>query len=359
MSGAASGMENGPDVETMKPLLEALKGRKPSVPPVWLMRQAGRYLPEYRAVRRQVGGFLDLCFDADLAVAVTLQPIARFGLDAAILFSDILVVPYGLGADVTFREGEGPVLKPVRSMPEVASLALPGLVGRLATVYEIVRRLSRELPPAVTLIGFAGAPWTVATYLVEGGTSRDFRIVREWALGRPDDFAALIDILEAATFEHLSAQVDAGAEVVQIFDSWAGLLPEGAFRRFVIEPTRRIVAALHARHPGLPVIGFPRGAGLLYEAYFAETGVTALGLDQTVPLGFARDRLQRIGPVQGNLDPVLLVIGGGRMEEAIDAIEAELGASPFILNLGHGILPETPPENVARLVDRVRGRVRG
>lgn len=354
MSGPASQMENGPDVDTTKPLIEALKGRKTAVPPVWLMRQAGRYLPEYREVRRQAGGFLDLCFNADFAVEVTLQPIRRFGFDAAILFSDILVVPHGLGAEVSFREGEGPVLKPVRSEPEIAALSLSGMVGRLGTVYEIVGRLSRMLPPAAALIGFAGAPWTVATYLVEGGTSRDFRIAREWALGRPDEFAVLIGILEAATFEHLSAQVAAGAETVQIFDSWAGILPEAAFRRFVIEPTRRIVERLRARHSGLPVIGFPRGAGLLYEAYFNETGVTAVGLDQTVPLGFARDRLQKIGPVQGNLDPVLLVIGGKPMEEATDAIRAGLGGSPFIFNLGHGILPETPPENVARLVERVR-----
>ena len=346
--------KQGRNVLKTKPLLEALSGSKPVIPPVWLMRQAGRYLPEYRAVRKEVGGFLDLCFNADLAVEVTLQPIRRFGFDAAILFSDILVVPYGLGAGVSFKEGEGPVLEPVRNAAEIGRLSLASMTERLATVYEIVGRLARELPKETTLIGFAGAPWTVATYLVEGGTSRDFRIVREWALGRPDEFAVLIDLLEAATIEHLSAQVAAGAEVVQIFDSWAGVLPEAAFRRFVIQPTRRIVERLRERHPGLPVIGFPRGAGLLYEDYFRETGVTAAGLDQTVPLGFARDHLQKIGPVQGNLDPVLLTVGGKAMDAAIDAVLASLGGGPIVFNLGHGILPETPPEHVAQLVARVR-----
>jgi uroporphyrinogen decarboxylase len=337
-----------------KPLLDALQGKAASVPPIWLMRQAGRYLPEYRAIRAKAAGFLDLCYAPDLATTVTLQPVRRFGLDAAILFSDILVVPHGLGAAVAFREGEGPVLQPIRSVAALAGLSLAGMRERLAAVYQTVRQVKDELPARVALIGFAGSPWTLATYLVEGGTSRDFRQVREWALGDQEGFAALIDLLTEATIEHLSAQAEAGAEAVQLFDSWAGILPESGFRRWVIEPTRRIVEALKQRCPGLPVIGFPRGAGLLYRDYFVETGVTALGLDQTVPLAFGRDVLQRIGPVQGNLDPVLLVLGGAPMTVAAQAVREAWSSGAFIFNLGHGILPETPPEHVARLIELVR-----
>jgi uroporphyrinogen decarboxylase len=337
-----------------KPMLRSLAGEAAVRPPVWLMRQAGRYLPEYRKVRGEVASFLDLCYTPDLAVEVTLQPIRRYGLDAAIIFSDILVVPDALGQNVAFREGEGPVLEPIRSDDQVARLVSGAIHDRLEPVYETVRRVSRALPPETALIGFAGAPWTVATYMVEGGTSRTFHNVQLWAYRDPVGFARLIDCLVGATTEYLSAQVAAGAEIVQLFDSWAGVLPEDGFKRWVVEPTARIVTALRRRHPGVPIIGFPRGAGLLYREYFAATGVTAIGLDTTVPLSVARNTLQKLGPVQGNLDPLLLVAGGEPMLAAARAITAALAQGPFVFNLGHGIVPETPPEHVAALVAALR-----
>jgi uroporphyrinogen decarboxylase len=337
-----------------KPMLRSLAGEAAVRPPVWLMRQAGRYLPEYRKVRGEVASFLDLCYTPDLAAEVTLQPIRRYGLDAAIIFSDILVVPDALGQNVAFREGEGPVLEPIRSDDQVARLVPGALHDRLEPVYETVRRVSRALPPETALIGFAGAPWTVATYMVEGGTSRTFHNVQLWAYRDPVGFARLIDCLVGATTEYLSAQIAAGAEIVQLFDSWAGVLPEDGFKRWVVEPTARIVTALRRRHPGVPIIGFPRGAGLLYREYFAATGVTAIGLDTTVPLSVARNTLQKLGPVQGNLDPLLLVAGGEPMLAAARAITAALAQGPFVFNLGHGIVPETPPEHVAALVAALR-----
>lgn len=340
-------------VET-KPLLRVLRGESVTPPPVWLMRQAGRYLPEYRELRQRVPGFLDLCFNPALAAEATLQPIRRYALDAAILFSDILVVAYGLGRPVSFREGEGPVLDPLRSAADLSALSLDDFDERVAPVYETVRRVATVLSSATTLIGFAGAPWTVATYMVEGGTSRDFATVRRWALGDPETFAELIDRVTEATIRYLAAQIAAGAEVVQLFDSWAGVLPEHAFRRWVIEPTRRIVAALKETASTVPVIGFPRGAGLMYRAYFAETGVRALGLDTMVPLAIARKSLQPMGPVQGNLDPLLVVIGGEAMEKAAQEVLQALRDGPFIFNLGHGLVPETPPEHVGTLVELVR-----
>lgn len=343
------------DVTASKPMLRSLAGEVAVRPPVWLMRQAGRYLPEYRKVRKGVASFLDLCYTPDLALEVTLQPIRRYHLDAAILFSDILVVPDALGQKVAFREGEGPVLDPIRHDSQVARLVPARIHDRLAPVYETVRRLSLALPPDVALIGFAGAPWTVATYMVEGGTSRSFQNVQLWAYRDPKGFARLIDCLVDATIEYLSAQIAAGVEIVQLFDSWAGVLPEDGFERWVVEPTARIVAALRQRHPEVPIIGFPRGAGLLYRDYFVRTGVTALGLDTTVPLSFAKAALQKLGPVQGNLDPLLLVVGGEAMRAATRAIVTELGHGPFVFNLGHGIVPETPPEHVAELVTILRG----
>ncbi len=335
-------------------MLRCLAGEISARPPLWLMRQAGRYLPEYRAVRGQVASFLDLCYTPDLAVEVTLQPIRRYALDAAIIFSDILVVPDALGQAVAFREGEGPVLKPIRSVADVARLRPESIHDTLAPVYETVRRLSLALPSEVALIGFAGAPWTVATYMVEGGTSRGFQNVQLWAYRDPAGFARLIDCLVEATIAHLSAQVAAGAEIIQLFDSWAGVLPEPGFKRWVVEPTRRIVDALRQQNPALPIIGFPRGAGLFYSDYFAETKVTAIGLDTTVPLGIARDQLQKIGPIQGNLDPLLVVAGGAAMAAAARQIVAAFSRRPFIFNLGHGIVPETPPEHVEQLVAVVR-----
>jgi uroporphyrinogen decarboxylase len=335
-------------------MLRVLQGERAVVPPIWLMRQAGRYLPEYRALRAEAGSFLNLCFTPELAVEVTLQPIRRFGFDAAILFSDILVVPHALGQSVSYREGEGPMLTPLRGVADIARLDPARLHDTLAPVYETVRRLAGALPGEIALIGFAGAPWTVATYMVEGGTSRDFRHTKLMAYREPDAFAALIDRLVEATVSYLLAQVAAGAEIIQLFDTWAGVLPEPAFRRWVIEPTRQIVTALREAHAELPVIGFPRGAGALYPDYLAATGVTAVSLDTGFPLGFARDVLQPKAAVQGNLDPLLLVAGGAAMRDAAAGIIAGLGGGRFIFNLDHGIVPETPPDHVAELVSLVR-----
>jgi uroporphyrinogen decarboxylase len=341
-------------VRSAKPLLRALDGDASALPPFWLMRQAGRYLPEYRALRAKAGGFLDLCYRPELATEATLQPIRRFGMDAAILFSDILVVPDALGRSVAFREGEGPVLAPLRSVDEIDALSVDAVVERLAPVYEAVERIAALLPAETALIGFAGAPWTVATYMVEGGGGSDFAITKDWAFRDPDGFQRLIDRLVEATILHLSQQIAAGADAVQIFDSWAGVLPEAAFRRWVIDPTRRIVAGLQEKHPQVPVIGFPRGAGLMYRSYFVETKVTAISLDTTVPAGIAHKTLQSVGPVQGNLDPLLLVAGGVALDEAVHDILDSLSGGPFIFNLGHGIVPATPVEHVSRLAELLR-----
>jgi uroporphyrinogen decarboxylase len=317
------------------------------------MRQAGRYLPEYRRTRAEAGSFLDLCFNPDLAVEVTLQPIRRFGLDAAILFSDILVVPHGLGQQVGFSEGHGPVLEPLRSVAEVARLAAGSLRDRLAPVYETVRRLRRALPAGTALIGFAGAPWTVASYMVEGGSSKEFIVAKRWAYGDPDGFAGLIDLLVEATIEHLLAQVEAGAQILQVFDSWAGALPAAALERWSVTPCRRIVAALRARHPEVPVILFPRGVGAAYVAY-RDIGAAALSLDTGVPLGWAARELQPAVVLQGNLDPVALVTGGAALQRQAAAILDQLGPNRLIFNLGHGVVPQTPPEHVAALAEQVR-----
>ena len=335
-------------------LIRALRGATVSPPPVWLMRQAGRYLPEYREVRRAAGNFLDLCYTPDLATEVTLQPIRRFGLDAAILFSDILVVPDGLGQEVTFREGEGPCLEPVRTDGDLVRLAGTLDTDRLAPVYETVGRLRQTLPADVALLGFAGAPWTVATYMVEGGSSRDFAAVKRWAYGDAESFGGLVSRLVDATADHLAAQIRAGADAVQIFDSWAGVLSAPAFERWVIEPTRRIVARLRDAAPEIPIIGFPRGAGALYVRYGRETGVDAVSLDTTVSAAWAAEAVQPTMPVQGNLDPQLLVVGGDAMRAEVEGICRHLAAGPFVFNLGHGIVPDTPPDHVAQLVGMVR-----
>jgi uroporphyrinogen decarboxylase len=334
-----------------KPLLRALAGERVRPTPIWLMRQAGRYLPEYRELRAKAGGFLDLCFSPDHAAEVTLQPIRRFGFDAAILFSDILVVPWALGQPLSFEEGRGPVLEPIRP-GTLGRLQRNGLVERLAPVFETVRRVRSALPRETALIGFAGAPWTVASYMIEGGGSKEFLKAKGWALGAPQEFQELIDLLVAATVDYLSAQVEAGAEALQLFDSWAGVLSEQELERWSLAPLRRIAEALKAEHPEVPVILFPRGAGLSY-ARFAECGADALGLDTTVPLGFAAE-LQRRVTVQGNLDPAALVAGGRALEEGVDRILAALGHGPFIFNLGHGVVPQTPPEHVQAMIDRIR-----
>jgi uroporphyrinogen decarboxylase len=333
-----------------KRLLRVLAGETLSPPPWWLMRQAGRYLPEYREVRGRAADFVELCLTPALAAELTMQPVRRFGMDAAILFSDILMLPYALGQGLAYREGEGPVLDAISGNAGVARLNAAGAVSRLEPVLETVGRVRTALGPQTALIGFAGAPWTVATYMVEGGSSRDFRRVKGWAYREPQGFGALIGMLTAATIELLAAEIAAGAEVVQLFDTWAGVLPETGFWRWVIEPTRQIVAALQARHPRCPIIGFPRGAGVLYERYVAETGVDAVGLDTTVPAEYARTRFGQRVALQGNLDPVLLLTGGAALEAAVRDLKQSLAGSRWIFNLGHGVLSETPPDHVAALV---------
>jgi len=337
-----------------KLLLRALRGVHVERHPFWLMRQAGRYLPEYRELRAKAGSFLDLCFNPDLATEVTLQPVHRYGMDAAILFSDILVVPLGLGQQVSFQEGEGPKLEPIRDAAGLARLSATLDLAKLEPIYETVRRVRRELPPETALIGFAGAPWTVATYVVEGGSNRDFLAVKGWAAADKPGFARLIDTLTEATIAHLTAQVAAGAELVQLFDSWAGALDGEAFHNWVVEPTRKIVAALKAVKPNLPIIGFPKGAGAKYLGYARETGLDVLALDQDVPLAFAREVLQPVAALQGNLDPKLLMAGGPAMETRIREILTTLGRGKFVFNLGHGILPATPLDHVERLSEILR-----
>lgn len=332
-----------------KPLLRVLAGEKLPRPPWWLMRQAGRYLPEYREVRARARDFIELCLTPALGVEITLQPVRRFRMDAAILFSDILLVPFALGQRLEFREGEGPVLEPIDSAADLARLDRSKLLQRLEPVLETTARVAALLDAKTALIGFAGSPWTVAAYMVEGGGSRDFRRVKSWAYRDPDGFAGLIDLLVDATVAFVAAQVAAGAEVVQLFDSWAGLLPEPAFVRWVVAPTKRIVEALKQRCPGVPVIGFPRGAGVLYERYAEETGVSGVGLDPAVPPGFAMRRLAPKLAIQGNLDPILLTVGGAPLAAAVSELLREFRPRPYIFNLGHGVLPETPPENVAIL----------
>lgn len=337
-----------------KPLVRAVGGEAVSPPPIWLMRQAGRYLPEYREIRKSAGDFFTLCCTPDLAAEVTLQPVRRFGLDAAIIFSDILVIPYALGQGVRFEEGEGPVLDAIRTREQLESLDKTRLHEHLSPTYVALKRVSSALPNQVSLIGFAGAPWTVATYMVEGGSSRDFSAVKGWAFSCETRFQELVDILVDATSEHLIAQVNAGADVLQIFDTWAGVLPEAQFIRWCVEPVKEIVSRVRRQHPETPIIGFPRGAGVGYGTYAKATGVDAVSIDSSVPLLWAASDLQSICAVQGNLDPVSLLVGGDTMVSASREIVSVLGKGPFVFNLGHGILRTTPPENVSALVAAVR-----
>lgn len=338
-----------------KLFLDALKGKTTARPPFWLMRQAGRYLPEYREVRAGAENFLHFCYTPDLAVEVTLQPLRRYGMDAAILFSDILVVPDALGQDVAFKQGEGPVLSPIRDVDGLSVLEPDGLLDNLAPVFETVSRLSREIPETTALIGFAGAPWTVAVYMVEGRGGTECGTARTWAYRDPEGFAKLIDILVDGTSRYLIEQVNRGAEAVQLFDSWAGVLSESQFRDWVIEPNRKIVEAVKAVHPDVPVIGFPRGAGVLYPEFVRRTGVDGVSLDTTVPVDWAAEAVQPLCTVQGNLDNQALVAGGAAMDREVTHILETLGKGPFIFNLGHGILPHTPPEHVARVADMIKG----
>ncbi|MGA8436201.1 MAG: uroporphyrinogen decarboxylase [Methyloceanibacter sp.] len=341
--------------ESQGRFISALKGKAIDPPPIWLMRQAGRYLPEYRKVRATAGSFLNLCLNPVLAAEVTLQPLRRFDLDAAIIFSDILIVPYALGQKVEFVEGEGPKLEPIR-VANLERLNRATAEDKFAPIYEALARVLLELPAGVPVIGFCGAPWTVATYMVEGGGSKDQAEARLWAYRDPASFQRLIDLLVETSVGYLLGQVKAGARILQIFDSWAGSLPEDEFARWCSYPTRAIVAGVKAKAPDVPIIGFPRGAGAQAECYAHETGIDAIGCDTAMPLFFMRETLQSRLPVQGNLDPILLLAGGEHLETRVAAILDTLGGLPFVFNLGHGILPDTPPEHVARLVELVKGK---
>ena len=322
-------------------------------PPVWLMRQAGRYLPEYRALRAKARDFLDFCFTPDLAVEATLQPLRRFDLDAAIVFSDILTIPHTMGRTVTFVEGEGPRLSPITEMGEVQALAPDQVPQRLEPVYETIERVAGQLDEKTALIGFAGGPWTVAAYMLEGGgSSRDFVAARKIAYGRADLLSALMDRLVPATIGHLQDQIRAGAEVVQIFESWSGILADPMFDQWVVEPVAAIVSAVKRSHPDVPVIGFPRGAGQRYARFLEATGIDAVGLDSTVTVGQAQ-ALQKSRCVQGNVDPISLLVGGDRLREDVLRILRGLASGPHVFNLGHGVLPETPPDHVGMLIDLI------
>ncbi|WP_321395736.1 uroporphyrinogen decarboxylase [Emcibacter sp.] len=341
-----------------KRFIQTLKGLPTDRPPFWFMRQAGRYLPEYMAIRKEAGSFLDLCYNPDFAVEVTLQPLRRYDMDAAILFSDILVIPHALGQHLEFRQGKGPVLEPVDTVEKLEKLSLDNLHEKLAPVYETVSRLSREIPGHTALIGFAGAPWTVASYMVGGKGSPDQAAARLWAYGDEVAFQALMDLLVEATSRYLIRQVEEGAEVLQVFDTWAGNLPMEEFRKWCMAPTKKIIENIRSRFPDIPIIGFPRGAGPRYPEYIRQTGVTAVSIDTSMPADWARDNIQSLCPIQGNLDPLLLVSGGKALEKAVLNILDTLSAKPFIFNLGHGIVPQTPPEHVAVVSDLVRNYVR-
>ena len=344
--------------EIRKPILEVLNGKKPEKVPFWLMRQAGRYLPEYRELRAKAGGFLDLVYDPEAAAEVTIQPLRRYGMDAAILFSDILVVPHALGQTVTFETGEGPRLEPLTSEKDFTRLDLSRVDAHCKPVYETValvrEKMRQEKFDTATLIGFCGSPWTVICYMIEGRGSTDFSSARTWAQNDPESFQKLVDIVTEASCLYLAGQIKAGAEVIQLFDSWSGLLEDDQFKRWVIAPTKKICAYLNKNFPNVPVIGFPRDAGKLAFDYAQETGVNCVGLDQGADSQWAAENLQTTLPVQGNLDPELLLAGGDALKQGLEKIHAAFKGRPWIFNLGHGVIKETPPVHVEQLRNIVR-----
>ena len=349
---ASAQSDSAPDIAD-KPLLAVLKGERRDPPPMWLMRQAGRYLPEYRALRATKGGFLELAYDPAAAAEITLQPLRRFAFDGAILFSDILVVPHAMGMDLSFVAGEGP-----RLAPRLAEASIQGLqprLERLDPIYETVRRVKAALKPATTFLGFAGSPWTVATYMIAGEGSREQAQARQLGYSDPARLDEILGMVAQITVDYLSRQIDAGVDAVQLFDSWAGSLSPAQFERYVIAHTARIVDQLRQRHPDTPIIGFPKGAGGKLRAYAAETGVDAIGLDETVDPAWAAAELPSGLPVQGNLDPLALVAGGNGLESAVRQILDAFADRPHIFNLGHGIQQTTPIENVELLVSLVKG----
>jgi uroporphyrinogen decarboxylase len=341
---------------TTKTILRALAGETLPTPPIWMMRQAGRYLPEYRATRAQAGDFLSLCYNSDLAAEVTLQPIRRFGFDAAILFADILLLPQALGADLWFETGEGPRLSTITTMEGVRDLKPKDAIhDKLAPIYETVRILSRELPAQTTLIGFAGAPWTVATYMIAGRGTKDQGPAHALKSADRATFSTLIDVITEATIDYLSMQVQAGAEVVKLFDSWAGSLKGQDFTDFAVKPTARIISALKAKHPGLPVIAFPREAGDGYIGFAAATGADCVAIDNSVTPEWAAEHVQVSGCVQGNLAPHHMVTGGDDLVRETLRVVKAFRKGPHIFNLGHGITPDANPDNVALMIETVRG----
>ena len=339
-----------------KLLLDTLNGRKRQRIPIWLMRQAGRYLPEYRALRTRAASFLDFCYTPELAVEATLQPIRRYGLDAAILFSDILVIPDALGQRVGFVEGEGPLLEPLRTSDDIERLSSARAAEHLAPVYRALELVRAALPAETAMIGFAGAPFTLATYMIEGRGGTDHHAVKGWAYREPESFQCLIDLLVGAVVEHLCRQVEAGAEIVQLFDSWAGVLPEEQLFRWSVQPMIRIAEQVRGRHPGLPVIAFPRAVGPGILMYRRPEAFAALSLDTGLGAHWASQHVLPHIAVQGNLDPVLLLYGGAPLEHEVNRIIDKLGTGRFVFNLGHGVLQQTPPKHVAQLVDLVRRR---
>jgi uroporphyrinogen decarboxylase len=343
-----------PTTKTDKPLLSVLKGERRDPPPVWMMRQAGRYLPEYRQLREKKGGFLDLVYDSEAAAEITLQPLKRFPeLDAAILFSDILIVPFAIGQNLSFVGGEGPRLFPPLAAGEIDKLT--PCPARLDSIYETVTKVKAALKPDKTLIGFAGSPWTVATYMVAGQGSREQAEARRMAYADPLAFGKIIARIEQVTLDYLSRQVEAGAEALQLFDSWAGSLAPAQFEQWVIAPTARLVARLKERHPRVPIIGFPKGAGGKLAAYARETGITVIGLDETVDPAWAAKQLPKRLPVQGNLDPLALIAGGEELSSAVARILDAFAGRPHIFNLGHGMLQDTPIAHVEQLLRQVKG----
>jgi uroporphyrinogen decarboxylase len=338
-----------------KPFLEVLRGQRQPVPPIWMMRQAGRYLPEYRELRARAGSFLDLCFTPEFATEVTLQPIRRFNFDAAIIFSDILVIPYALGRDVRFEAGEGPRLDPLDTPEKIAGLRRDADFKKLEPVFEALRRVRAALDPKIALIGFCGAPWTVATYMVAGQGTPDQAPARMLAYKHPDAFAEIIDALVENSIEYLLGQLKAGADVIQLFDTWAGILPPREFLRWSIEPTLRIVKGVRAKVPDAKIIGFPRGAGAMLPTYVGSTGVDAVSIDWAAEPELIRERVQSQVAVQGNLDPLALIAGGAALDRAVDDVLANYAEGRLIFNLGHGILPATPIAHVEQMIARVRG----
>lgn len=338
-----------------KIFLKALQGEVTERAPIWLMRQAGRYLEDYRKVRERAGSFLKLCYNPQLAAEVTLQPIDKFGFDAAILFADILIVPDALGQDVRFESGEGPRLEPVVDAAGLRRLDAAAVEGKYSSIAETVGLIAERLPEETALIGFCGAPWTVATYMVAGQGTTNQAPARQLAYQDPALFEALIELLTESSIDYLSRQVRAGAEALQIFDSWAGSLPEDEFERWVIAPTRKMVAALKAAFPDVPIIGFPRGAGLFYERYVRETGVDGVSVDETMPPLWVKQHLQPLACVQGNVDSLALVAGGAALARQVEAVLKAWSGGPFVFNLGHGIQPTTPVAHVEALIRQVRG----